>query len=180
MSMGCTYKFFESSVSYTIFYLSLSTLCLLIMLLLPCTFPPLFLPPNPLPWNPSMWCPFLWFCSCSGCLLFWFNCSHLVRNWSLSFANLMIRSLGPQAKTQPSMSPVGYTHLQLVVKGLLVWGTGLLKPLLTMHSLTVVLLHHFFFHPQLLCPLMPFDKRPQLLRHLFPSRILYWLSKVVH
>ena len=39
MSMGCMYKFFDSSVSYTIFYLSPSILCLLIMLLLPCTFP---------------------------------------------------------------------------------------------------------------------------------------------
>ena len=40
MSMGCTYKFFEFSVSYTNFYISLSILCLLIMLLLPCTFSP--------------------------------------------------------------------------------------------------------------------------------------------
>ena len=40
---------FEFSVSYTIFSLSPSILCLLIMLLLPCTFPPLFLPsPSPL------------------------------------------------------------------------------------------------------------------------------------
>ena len=37
---GFTYKFFESSVSYTIFYLSPFILCLLIMLLLPCTFYP--------------------------------------------------------------------------------------------------------------------------------------------
>ena len=45
MSMGCTYKFFESSVSYNIFYLSPSILCLLIMILPPCTFPPI--PPFP-------------------------------------------------------------------------------------------------------------------------------------
>ena len=44
MFMGCTYKFFESSISYTTFYLSPSILCLLIMLLFPCTFSPLFLP----------------------------------------------------------------------------------------------------------------------------------------
>ena len=44
MSMGCTHKFLESSVSSTIFYLSPSILWLLIMLLLPCTFYPQFLP----------------------------------------------------------------------------------------------------------------------------------------
>ena len=49
MSMGCTCKFFEFSVSYTIFDLSLSILCLPIMLPLPCAFSPLFLPsPSPL------------------------------------------------------------------------------------------------------------------------------------
>ena len=47
--MGCTYKFFQFSVSYTIFDLSLSILCLPILLLLSCTFSPLFLPsPSPL------------------------------------------------------------------------------------------------------------------------------------
>ena len=47
MSMGCTYKFFESSISYTIFYLSPSILCLPIMLLIPYTsssIPPSLLP----------------------------------------------------------------------------------------------------------------------------------------
>ena len=74
LSMGCTYKFFESSVCYTIFYLPLSILCLLIMLILPCTFPLHSSLPPP-HWNPSVWCPFLWFCSCSGCLLnFCFHC----------------------------------------------------------------------------------------------------------
>ena len=72
MSMGCTCKFFEFSVSYTIFDLSLSILCLLIMLLLPCTFPPYSSLPA-LHWNLFMWCPFLWFCSCSSCL-FSFYC----------------------------------------------------------------------------------------------------------
>ena len=74
MSMGCTYKFFESSVSHTIFYLSPSILCLLIMLLLPCTFSPYSSLPPP-HWNPPMWCPFLWFCSCSSCLRSFF-CFH--------------------------------------------------------------------------------------------------------
>ena len=58
---------------YNFFYLSLSILCLLIMIL-PCMFPPYssFPPPH---WNPSMWCPFLLFCSCSSCLLsFCFHC----------------------------------------------------------------------------------------------------------
>ena len=68
------YKFFESSVSYTIFYLSLRILWLLIMLLLPCTFPPHSSLPSP-HWNPSMWYPFLWFCSCSGWFFsFCFHC----------------------------------------------------------------------------------------------------------
>ena len=47
MSMGCTYKFFGFSISYTILNLPLSILCLPIMLLSPCTFyPP---SPHPLP-----------------------------------------------------------------------------------------------------------------------------------
>ena len=49
MSMGCTYKFFDCSISYTIFDLSPSILCLPIMLLIPCTFSHLFfLSPSPL------------------------------------------------------------------------------------------------------------------------------------
>ena len=48
ISMGCTYKFFEFSVSYTIFDLSLSILGLPVMLLLPGIFSLLFLPfPSP-------------------------------------------------------------------------------------------------------------------------------------
>ena len=40
--------FFQSSLSYTIFYLSPSILCLLIMYLLPCTSPPFLPSPSPL------------------------------------------------------------------------------------------------------------------------------------
>ena len=47
MFMGCTCKFFEFSVSYTILNLSTSISCLPIMLLIPCTFPPIL--PFPLP-----------------------------------------------------------------------------------------------------------------------------------
>ena len=39
MSMGCTYMFFDFSVSYIILNLYPSILCLPIMLLIPCTFP---------------------------------------------------------------------------------------------------------------------------------------------
>ena len=48
MSMGYTCKFFGFSVSYTILNLPLSILCLLIMLLLLCTFPPSLPSPSPL------------------------------------------------------------------------------------------------------------------------------------
>ena len=49
MAKGCTYKFFGFSVSYTILNLSPSILFLLIVLLLPCTFPRPFSPsPSPL------------------------------------------------------------------------------------------------------------------------------------
>ena len=56
------------------FYLSPSVLCLLTMLLLPCTFSPHSSLPTP-HWDPSMWCPYLTFCTCSSCLLsFYFHC----------------------------------------------------------------------------------------------------------
>ena len=47
MSMGCTYKFFGFSISYTILNYFLSILCLPVMLLIPCTFSPFFPPPLP-------------------------------------------------------------------------------------------------------------------------------------
>ena len=47
MSMGCTYKFFGVSISYTILNLHMSILYMPIMLLIPCTFPPI--PPVSLP-----------------------------------------------------------------------------------------------------------------------------------
>ena len=43
MSMGCTYKFFESSVSYTIF-ISPHLFYAYQLCFIPCTSPPLFLP----------------------------------------------------------------------------------------------------------------------------------------
>ena len=48
MSMGCTYKFFEFSVSYTILNLPLSILYLPLTLLIPCTFPPFYPSTSPL------------------------------------------------------------------------------------------------------------------------------------
>ena len=50
------------------FLTSPTILYLLIMLLIPCTFP-LHYPPLPPHWKPSMWSPFLCFCSCSSCFL---------------------------------------------------------------------------------------------------------------
>ena len=47
MSMGCTYKFFGFSISYTILTLPLSILYQPSMLLIPCTFPPF--PPSLFP-----------------------------------------------------------------------------------------------------------------------------------
>ena len=53
MYMGCTYVFFDFSVSYNILNLSPSILCLSFMLLIPCTFPPHSNPPHsPLPPSP--------------------------------------------------------------------------------------------------------------------------------
>ena len=75
-SMGCTYKLFEFSVSYTILNLSISILCLPIMLLITCTFPPHSSPPL-LHCTTSLWCPCLWFCSCSSCLLSFCFCFFL-------------------------------------------------------------------------------------------------------
>ena len=52
MSIGCTHKLFDFSVSYAILNLSLSILCLPIVLLVPCTFPAHSSLPLPLHENP--------------------------------------------------------------------------------------------------------------------------------
>ena len=68
MSMGCTYKFFGFSVTYTVLNLSPSTLCQPIMLLIPCPFLPI--PPLPVPTeNPPCDLHFSSYVLCSSCLL---------------------------------------------------------------------------------------------------------------
>ena len=91
--MGCTYKFFESSVSYINFYLAPSILCLLIMLLLPCTFSSYSSLPPP-HWTPSVMSLSLvlavwqWWCLVLFCFYF-LNVNYQCTTWFCSLFSLV-------------------------------------------------------------------------------------------
>ena len=83
MSMGCTYKFFGFSISYTILNCPLTILCLSILLLIPCTFSPILLLPTDNPPCDLHFCdsvPVLVVCLVYFCfvLFFRFSCCEFV------------------------------------------------------------------------------------------------------